>query len=238
MLRQQDEIGERTYTLDQRWIRFGGGAGVLACLLLLSAAFATSDTLSSNSSTAQIVHFLTTHRSAVLIQTVLTVAGSAISLWFAATLAHMIHSHDRRSPLGLLVLVAGAAMTVIASFDGVTLTALEFLSKQGGLNDPSITRTFFDLQNGIIMPGMFGCAAAVFLVALGSAILRGAFAARWLGWVSLGFAALSVVSSVAGLTISDGGTSAFGYFPAVGFVLVGLISSIYMLRYRAPALRP
>jgi hypothetical protein len=236
-LRPQDGLQERTYSLDQRWIRFGDGAGVLACLLLLSAAFVTSNTLSSNSSTAQIDHFLTSHRSVVLIQTVLTMAGSAISLWSAATLAHMIHSHDRHSPLGLLVLVAGTAMAVVASLDGVTLTALEFLSKQGGLTDPSITRIFFDLQNGIIMPGMFGCAAAVFLVALGSAMLRNTLAARWVGWVSLGFAALSVVSSVVGLMISDGGTSSFGYFPAVGFVLVGLISNIYMLRYRAPVSR-
>lgn len=210
---------------------------MLACLLLLSAAFVTSNTLSSNSRTALIVHFLTSHRSAVLIQTVLTVAGSAISLWFAATLAHMIHSRDRRSPLGLLVLVSGAAMALITSLDGVTLTALEFLSKQSGLTDPSVSRIFFDLQNGIIMPGMFGFAAAIFLLALGSAMLRGTFAARWVGWVSLVFALLSVVSSVEGLTISNGGTSAFGYFPAVGFVLVGLISSVFMLRYRAPELQ-
>jgi hypothetical protein len=236
-LRPQDGLGERTYSLDQRWIRIGGGAGVLACLLFLAAAFATSNTLSSNSTTAVIVHFLTSHRSAVLIQTVLTVAGSAISLWFAATLAHMIHSRDRRSPLGLLVLVAGAVMAAIASLDGVTLTALEFLSKQGGLTDPSVSRAFFDLQNGIIMPGMFGFAAAIFLLALGSAVLRGTFATRWVGWVSLVFALLSIVSSIEGLTISNGGTSALGYFPAVGFVLVGLISSVFMLRYRAPELQ-
>jgi hypothetical protein len=201
-LRPQDGLGERTYSLDQRWIRIGGGAGVLACLLFLAAAFVTSNTLSSNSSTAVIVHFLTSHRSAVLIQTVLTVAGSAISLWFAAT-----------------------------------LTALEFLSKQGGLTDPSVSRAFFDLQNGIIMPGMFGFAAAIFLLALGSAVLRGTFATRWVGWVSLVFALLSIVSSIEGLTISNGGTSALGYFPAVGFVLVGLISSVFMLRYRAPELQ-
>ena len=128
-------------------------------------------------------------------------------------------------------------MAAIASFDGVTLTALEFLSKQGGLTDPSVSRTFFDLQNGIVMPGMFGFAAAIFLLALGSAILRGTFASRWVGWISLVFALLSVVSSIEGLTISSGGTSALGYFPAVGFVLVGLVSSVFMLRYRAPELQ-
>ena len=55
--------------------------------------------------------------------------------------------------------------------------------------------------------------------------------------MSLVFALLSIVSSIEGLTISNGGTSALGYFPAVGFVLVGLISSVFMLRYRAPELQ-
>jgi len=110
------------------------------------------------------------------------------------------------------------------------LTALEFLSRQGGLTDPSVIRTFYDLQNGIIMPGAFGFVAAVFLTSLGAAMVRGVFAAPWVGWLSLVFAALSLVSGILGLTTSSGGTSPLGYFPAIGFVLIGLISSIFMLR--------
>ena len=233
-VQRASDHSDESRALDPVWVRIGGTAGIFACLLLFAAGFVTNNTLSSNSSTTQIINFLTSHRSGVLTQTLLTVTGGAISLWFAATLARLIHTRDQHSPLGMIVLVAGAAMTVIASLDGITLTALEFLSKQGGLTDRSITRVFYDLENGIIMPGMFGCAAAIFLTALGIAMVRGKFGARWIGWISLLFAALSVVSAIMGLTVTNGGTSAIGYFPAIGFVLVGLTSSIYIVRYRLP----
>jgi hypothetical protein len=130
------------------------------------------------------------------------------------------------------VLGAGAAMATIASFDGVTLTALEFLSKQGGLTDPALTWVFYDLQNGLIMPGLFGCVTAVFLVSVGAAAVGGIVAARWVGWLSLVLAALSVLSSVIGLTLANGGTSALGFFPAIGFALITLITSFFMLGER------
>jgi hypothetical protein len=211
-------------------VQLGGVAGILACVLLVSAGIVTSNTLSADASTAQITHYLTSNRSGVLTQTVLDVAGSALSLWFGATLARLLHVRDRHSPLGLIVLAAGVGMTAIASLDGLTLTALEFVSKQGGLTDPSVIRTFYDLQSGIIMPGAFGCIAAVFLASVGAAMVRRVFAAPWVGWLSFALAGLSVVSSVVGLTITNGGTSALGFFPAIGFVLITFISSIFMLR--------
>lgn len=122
------------------------------------------------------------------------------------------------------------------SLDGLPFTALEFLVKQGGLTDPSLTRIFYDLQNGIIMPGAFGFMAAVFLVAFGSAALRRVFTAPWLGWLSFVLAGFAVAGSILGLTLTNGGTMfPFGFLPAIGFVVVVLITSIYMLRYRPPA---
>ena len=156
------------------WVRPGGVTGILAVFFLVSAGFVTSSTLSSDSSAAQIVDFLTQHRDGVLTQTVLTVVGSASSVWYGATLARVLHARDPHSPLGFIVLGAGAAMAAIASFDGVTLTALEYLAEQGGLTDPALTRVYFDLQNGLIMPGLFGCVAAVFLASVGAAAVGAA----------------------------------------------------------------
>jgi hypothetical protein len=224
--------------VSRQWVRIGGVAGILAVILLVSAGFVTGNTLSGDSSAAQIADFLTSHRSGVLTQTVFDVAGSAFSLWYGATLARILHARDPHSPLGFLVLGAGAAMATIASFDGVTLTALEFLSKQGGLTDPALTRAFYDLQNGLIMPGLFGCVTAVFLVSVGAAAVGGIVAARWVGWLSLVLAALSVLSSVIGLTLANGGTSALGFFPAIGFAVIALITSIFMLREREAGVTP
>ncbi len=205
-------------------------AGILAFLFLLVSTFAASGTPSGNPTVVQITHYLTSHRNAVLAQTVLTVIGSAFTLWFAGTLARLLHVRDRHSPLGMIVLASGAGLAVISTLDGLTLTALEFLSKQGGLTDPSLTRAFYDLQNGIIMPGAFGCIAAIFLTAVGVALLRRRFGARWLGWLSVVLAVFAVIGSVLGLTLTD--PTVFGFLPAIGSLLVVLISSIFMVRDR------
>jgi len=81
------------------------------------------------------------------------------------------------------------------------------------------------------MPGMFGCMAALFLAAFATIVVLRAFAAPWLGWLSYVLAVRSLVSGIAGLTVTTGGTSALGYFP-LGSLVIIRISSIYMLRYR------
>jgi len=53
---------------------------------------------------------LTQHRDGVLTQTVLTVVASALSVWYGATLARVLHARDPHSPLGFIVLGAGASI--------------------------------------------------------------------------------------------------------------------------------
>lgn len=121
----------------------------------------------------------------------------------------------------------------ISAFDGLTLTALVLVSKQGVRADSALTRAFFDLQNGVILPGAFGFVMAVLLTAIGVVTLRRSFAAPWLGWVSAVFAALSVLSGILGLTLTNGGTTPFSYFPAIGIGVIAIVSGIYMLRDHA-----
>jgi hypothetical protein len=216
--------------IERRWVQIGGLAGVLGCLVLVGSAFTVNNTLSSNSTTDQIQSYLTSNKNGVLAETLLTVIAMALFLWFTATLVQLLHERDPRSPLGFIVLVSGLAMAITSSLDGLPLTALVFLSKQGTPSDPSLVRAFYDLENGIIMPGVFGFLAAIFLAAFGIAVIRHVFASAWLGWLSVGFAALAVVGGAAGLMSTGGGTSIFGFFP-LGSVLVILITSIFMVRY-------
>ena len=228
--------------IGRRWLQVGGIAGI-AAFVVITASFSTAGNLpASNSSVTQIANYLTSNRSSVMIGTALTVVAAGLILWFVGTLARLLHARDEHSPLGLIVLGAGVGMAMITSLDSLTLTALEFLSKQGGLTDPAVTRSFYDLENGIIMPGAFGCIAAVFLIAVGVAAVRRMFAAPWLGGLSFLFAALAVVGSLLGLTSTDGGTSVFGFMPAIGSGVILLIASVFMLRdtatgvVRAPGL--
>jgi hypothetical protein len=218
--------------LDRRWIQVGGAAGVVAAALEVAAGVVAGGAPSGSATTAEVTTYLSAHRSGILAQTVLAVAGLAFGAWFLGTLARLIQTRDSRSPLGLIALVGGTAALAVAAFDGLTLTTLEFVSEQGGPADPALTRAFFDLQNGIVMPGAFGLIITVFLVAVGVAILRRTFAARWLGWLSIVFSALSVLSGLLGLTLKNGGTTPFSYFPAIGFGVIAIASGIYMLRDR------
>jgi hypothetical protein len=70
-------------------------------------------------------------------------------------------------------------------WDGLSLTVLAFLATQdGGLTDSSTVRAFYDVYNGIVMPGAFGFVAAIFLTSVGLAMVRRVFAARWVGYLS------------------------------------------------------
>ena len=219
--------------LDHPWLRLGGGAGILAALLITGSGIAIGGEPGGNSSTTEVTSYLSSQSNGVVTGTVLVLAAMPFVLWFLGTLAHLIHSRDPHSPLGFIVLAGGSAAVAISAFDGLTLTALVFVTRQGVPGTPALTQAFFDLQNGIIMPGAFGFVVAVFLAALGAAILRGAFAAPWLGWISAIFAGLSVLSGVLGVTLTNGGTTPLSYFPAIGFGVMAIASGIYMVRSHA-----
>ena len=224
--------------IGRRWVQAGGMAGIAAFIVTVASFSIQGNVPASSSSVAQITNYVTSHRSSVLAGTVLAVVIAALILWSAGTLARLVHARDEQSPLGMIALAAGAGIALILSLDGITLTALEFVSRQGGVVNPSLTRVLFELQNGIIMPGAFGCVAAVWLVAVGVAAVRGIFAAPWLGWLSFVFAALAAAGSLLGLTSLDGGTSVFGYLPAIGSGVILLFSSIFMVRESAAGTTP
>ena len=100
----------------------------------------SNNTLSSNASPAQIANYLTSNRGGILAEQLLAVVAGALVLWFVATLARVLHARDEHSPLGLIVLAAGAGMAVILSLDGLPLTALEGQGNRPGYADTQVTR--------------------------------------------------------------------------------------------------
>ncbi len=226
------ETGQAGRGITSEWIRTGGALGLLSVVLLLGASVASGGvgSLTSSSTPAQISDYLASHQGSILSLTLLTVLAIAIGLWFVATVARVIQVRDPDSPLGAVVLSSGVVATAIGAFDGVTLTALVYLHNQGGPADPALVRIFFDLQNGLIMPGLFGFFMAGTLVALGLAMIRGHLARAWVGWLAVVLAVLSAAGGATGLLSPSGGTSIVGYSPAIGYGIVALITSIYLLR--------
>ena len=235
----QTETGSTINTesgINPVWVRTGGALGLLSVVLLAGAsiAFGGIGNLTSSSTPAAISSYLAAHAASILALTLFTVLGTAIGAWFIATVARVIHERDHNSPLGMIALATGAIATSISAFDGVTLSALVYLHKQGGPTDPAVIRVLFDLQNGLIMPGLFGFFMAGFLVAIGVAMIRGHLARTWVGWLAMAFAALAAVGATTGLSSVSGGTSIVGYSPVIGYGIIAVITSIYMLRTRRP----
>lgn len=66
-------------------------------------------------------------------------------------------------------------------------------------------------------------------------MVRRSFAAPWLGWLSLALAGVNVVSAISSQTAMDGGLLAVQFIGTIGFGVVILIVSIYMVRDDAAA---
>ncbi|HEV7679094.1 MAG TPA: hypothetical protein VGQ42_11045 [Candidatus Dormibacteraeota bacterium] len=214
------------------WVRSGGIAGIASCIAAISTFSLLGTAPDSDAGAAQVAAYVSAQRSGLIASGVLVMLAAGLILWFGGTLAGMLRARDPRSPVGLIVLASVAAMVVFLGWDGITQTALAFLSRQGSAQaNAAVITALFDLQNGIVMPGAYGFVAAVFLIAVGVAALGGLFAARWLGWLSLVFAALSLAGATMGLTLVNGGTvSPVSYSPAIATAVVTLIASIFMLR--------
>ncbi len=217
--------------LSAPWVRVGGIFGLVTVAVLLGGAILLggSNTLNDTSTSTAIANYVAAHQSSLVELTVVTVVGSALGLWFLATVATLIRASDPRSPLAAVALCSGVVATSLSAWDGVTMSALVFLHRQGAPNDPTLVRAFFDLQNGLLMPGLFGGFIATFLIAVGVAITRGGLTHRWVGPLAVVLGAVSVVGSVDALLRTGGGTSTLGYAPVLSYGAVTLLLSVTML---------
>jgi hypothetical protein len=216
----------------QRWVRVGGAIGVVSMVLLLVSIFAGSGTLiNTDSSATQIVKSLGSDPSAV--SNALAALALSFFVWFAASLAHTLHRRDPATPLGFVVLAGAVLVAGFGALDNVMQSVLIFVSKQNNLAaEPALTRVLYHFYNGLLMPGLVAIAIAVYLAGVGLAALMGQVGRRWLGWVSVVFVPLALISGLVGLMSSNGGLSPVAPFGILGFVFVTLITSISLVRER------
>jgi hypothetical protein len=205
-------------------------------MVAVPVAFALAGSgTASDAPPQQVIESLAGNRQGLILGGVVVVAVAALVLWFGATLSWLVHVRDRESPVGLVVLAGSVVMVVFLMLDGVFQVAVAFLATQPGPAAAAAVPALFVLQNGIVMPGAFGFAAAVFLSAVGVAALRRVFAAVWVGYLSIALAALSVIGGWLGLSQLDGGgSSPLSFSPALGMTLITVVSSVYLLRPSGP----
>jgi hypothetical protein len=217
---------------NSRWIRAGGAVGIVSMVLLLGSTLAGGGTLiNTNSSATQIVKSLGSNPSAF--SNALAALSLTLFVWFAASLAHTLHRRGPDMPLAFVVLGGAILAAAFGALDNVMQSVLIFVSKENDLAaEPALTRVLYHFYNGLLMPGLVALAVALYLSGIGVAALRNQIGRRWLGWLSLVFVPLSLISGLVGLTGSDGGLSPVAPLGILGFGLITLITGVSMVRDR------
>jgi hypothetical protein len=212
-------------------VRAGGIAGILTTALGIGSFVAAGNSPDSTASVKDISQYLVQSRGGIVASAVLLILAGAVLCYFNATLASLVRERTGEGALSTMIVISGAIMVSLLVWDGLPVLALAFTAGQpGGLGDGAAMRALYELENGIIMPGAFGVLAAAFLVTTAVAALRGAFAARWFGYLLLAFAAVSMVGAVLGLTQASGGSaSPLSYAPAFVTFPAILIAGVFMV---------
>jgi len=214
-----------------RFVKTGGVAGIIATLFGIASFLSSGGSPDTSASIADIINYLSQGRTGIVTSTIFLMLGAVCLCCVVAVVANMVREREGGGPLpGLLILAAALTVSLLA-WDTLPVLALSFtVGLPGGAGDGSGIRVLYGLANGVIMPGAFGVFAALFIGTLAIAALRGAFATRWVGFVLLAFAALSLTGGLIGLSQVDGGSSSvLSYAPAFVTFPTSLICGIAMV---------
>ena len=169
------------------WGRWAPLLGVPFAVLVLVGALVSGSTPNSDATAAHVVAWYHTHRSSVMASTFLLVYGVIIGVCFAAALRS--HLRSRGAGDGPTILGFGGAIVLAV---GVFVSAgLNFAAADVPLKiSPASEQALNVLQNDVFFGLLAG--AGLFLIGFGVAILSTATIPRWLGWVAIPLAVISV----------------------------------------------
>jgi hypothetical protein len=175
---------------------------IFAGLAAAGTAVGTSwsnDTPSSNTSGAQVIAFYEAHRSGQRTGDILVALAFVFFLFFVGSLRAHLRQARAAEPLSAVMLAGAVVFTI-----GMTLLAgLDFaLADVPHDLSAAAAQALNVLNNDLVFPSLVGL--AVFGLASGLAILRGAPLPRWLGWVAIaiGIAAVTPATPLARLAIA------------------------------------
>ena len=228
---------------EQRWERWGAGAGIVAVILLVGGTFLAPQPPHVDAPTVKIVAWVTAHRRAILAQNVLGMFSAAAFVWFVAHLRHVLQrAENGAEALAPVVFASGTAMAALFAVGGAPIVALAFLAGQpggaGGAADAPVVRVLNDLSGILYAPALV--IMVVFMGAWGLAMLRHELLNPTLGWAAIVVGAVNGLAAVLLWTVSS--YSAFAvvviFAGLLGFAAVLLAASVTMLRTPEATRRP
>jgi hypothetical protein len=217
-----------------RWNRIGGAAGLLSMALLIAGlATGPNKPISANAAIAAIVANVSSDSQMIAVSDALNLLALIPFLGYAVICAYGRRAGSARqeTPWAPLLAAAATVFAIFAGLDALLETALTFAARQGSLAaEPELTRVFYYLYDGILMPGVAHLALAGYLglIAVGARV--GRVGPRWVAWLAAVFAVMALVNGIVGLTVANGGSSPLAPIAVAGFVLVTIISCVSLLR--------
>jgi hypothetical protein len=228
---------------DRTFERLGALSGIAFVLLAVLSGFIYPQQPRVDASPATTLAWVHDHHVALQAGMIFDFFAAGVLLWFAGYLFKVMRrSEGGVESLAPVVLAAGIGVSITSAMAALPTTLLAFMDGQpGGISDPSLIRALGDLNT--IFFSATSVMTAVFLGALGLAMVRRAFGFPWLGWVTLVVAAFNCVAVWVGVTFNSyhgKGWLVIGWGAYIGFVIVMLIMSASMLTQRrsAPAGAP
>ena len=228
---------------DHTFERIGALSGLAFVVLAALSGFIYPQQPRVDSAPAKTLAWVHDHHTALQAGMIFDFFAAGVLLWFVGYLHRVVRrSEGDVESLSPIVFGAGIGVAITTAIAALPTVLLAFMDAQpGGLDDPSLVRALGDLNT--IFFSATSVMTAVFLAALGWAMLRGELATPWLGWIALVVAAFNCVAVWIGVTFTSYHGHAWliiGWGAYVGFLVVMLIASISLLRHAgdAPPARP
>jgi hypothetical protein len=220
---------------DRAFERLGALSGLAFVALAVLSGFIYPQQPRVDSSPATTLAWVTDHRVALQAGMICDFFAAGLLLWFVGYLHRVLRrTEDTAETLAPIVLGAGLGVAITTALAALPTAVMAFMVAQpGGLSDPTLVRMLGDLNT--LFFSVTSVMTAVFLVALGLAMLGRAIAARWLGWLSLVVAAFNGLAVWIGVTFSSyhgKGWMVVGWGAYIGFLVVMLLVTASLLRQR------
>ena len=216
--------------------RIGASSGIAFVALAALSGFIYPQQPRVDSSPAKTLAWVHDHHTALQAGMIFDCFAAGVLLWFVGYLHRVLRrSEGDVEWLSPVVLAGGIGVSITTAVAALPTVLLAFMDAQpGGLNDLSLVRALGDLNT--IFFSLTSVMTAVFLGALGWAMLRGDAGTIWLGWLMILVAAFNCVAVWIGVTFSSYHGHAWliiGWGAYVGFLIVMLIVSVSLLRHPA-----
>jgi Domain of unknown function (DUF4386) len=212
---------------DSRWERWSALGGAVFAVLIIVAGFLPGSPPKTSDSTAKIAKFVNDNAGAIRWQAFVGALATVALLWFLGAVWRVLRRAEGGNPRLTVVAVVGAVFAAVMGAVGSVMLASLGIVGAGGTGSPATLRFAYVLSTNLAFAVVVG--VAVFLAAFSVVIVRTGAYPKWLGWVGILIALISVVAAAAVSSTRDV-FMVLGFVAFLGSTLWLIVISILMMR--------